>query len=106
MFPILGFFAGNDMSPDLIDQAILAACKPKSLKVMRIISDVAKALELPIRMVPGFADLPDEREEPRGRYPELDLIVDRIKALVKAKMLESAGHLDWWRNSEIRLTGK
>jgi hypothetical protein len=94
------------VSPDLIDQAILAACKPQSLKVARIIGDVAKALKLPILQAPGFADAPDEREEPRGRYPEADLIVDRIKALVKAKKLESAGHLDWWRNSEIRLTGK
>jgi hypothetical protein len=96
----------HSMSPELTDQAILACCKPQFLKVMRVITDVAKALELPIRHVPGFADLPDEREEPRGRYPELDLIVDRIKALVKTKKLESAGHLDWWRNSEIRLTGK
>jgi hypothetical protein len=83
------------VSPDLIDQAILATCKPQSLKVARIIGDVAKALKLPIREAPGFADAPDEREEPRGRYPEADLIVDRIKALVKAKKLKSAGHLDW-----------
>jgi hypothetical protein len=94
------------MSPDPIDEAILAWCKPRFQKVMRIISDVATALKLPIRKAPGFVDAPDEREEPRGGYPEADLIVDRIKALVKAKKLESAGHLDWWRNSEIRLTGK
>jgi hypothetical protein len=94
------------MSPDQIDQAILASCNPQFLKVMRIIRDVAIALNLTIREVPGIADHPDERETPKGRYPEADLIVDRIKALVKAKKLESAGHLDWWRNSEIRLTGK
>ena len=94
------------MSPDLIDRAILAACKPKSLKVARIIGDIAKALKLPIREAPGFADAPDEREEPRGRYPEADLIVDRIKALVKAKKLILAGNVDRWGYSEIRLAGK
>ena len=31
---------------------------------------------------------------------------DRIKALVKAEKLESAGDIDRWRYSEIRLTGK
>jgi len=30
----------------------------------------------------------------------------RIKALVKAKKLESAGNLDGWRSSEIRLSKK
>ena len=37
---------------------------------------------------------------------EVDFIADRIKALVKAGTLESAGNLDRWRFSEIRLTGK
>jgi hypothetical protein len=37
---------------------------------------------------------------------EVNFIGDRIKALVKAGALESAGNLDRWRFSEIRLTGK
>jgi hypothetical protein len=37
---------------------------------------------------------------------EVDFIADRIKALVKAKKLESAGNLDGWRSSEIRLPKK
>jgi hypothetical protein len=36
----------------------------------------------------------------------VQFIADRIKALVKAKKLESAGNLNRWRFSEIRLTGK
>jgi hypothetical protein len=34
---------------------------------------------------------------------EVDFIADRIKALVEAGKLESAGNLDRWRFSEIRL---
>jgi hypothetical protein len=94
------------MSPDLIDQAILAACKSRFLKVARIIGHVATALNVSTRVVNVSLDVPEEAEDPRGINPEIDLIVHRIKALVKAKKLESAGHLDWWRNSEIRLTGK
>ncbi len=36
---------------------------------------------------------------------DVGFIADRIKALVKAERLESAGNLDRWRYSEIRLTG-
>ena len=90
----------NTMSPDQVDQTILAFCKPQFLKVARIIIDVAKALNVPILKVERlFFD-----ETPMGT--DVDFIADRIKALVKAGMLESAGNLDRWRYSEIRLTGK
>jgi hypothetical protein len=72
------------MSPDLVDQTILACCKPQFLKVARIIRDVATAL----------------------KRQDVDFIADRIKALVKAERLESAGNLDRWGYSEVRLTGK
>ena len=71
----------------LVDQAILACCKPQFMKVARIAYDVAKALKLP-----------------GGR--RLDFTGDRIKALVKAKKLESRGNLDWRGFSEIRLLEK
>ena len=88
------------MSPELVDQTVLASCKPQFLKVARIIIDVAKALNVPILKVERlFFD-----ETPMGT--DVDFIADRIKALVKAGMLESAGNLDRWRYSEIRLTGK
>ena len=77
------------MTPDLVDQAILACCKPQFLKVARILGDVAVALKVPIDV---------DRD--------LDFISDRIKALVKAGRLESQGDLDRWRYSEIRLAGK
>jgi hypothetical protein len=54
------------------------------MKVARIVYDVALALKLP-----------------RGR--NVDFIAKRIKALVKAKKLQSKGNLDWWEFSEIRL---
>ena len=89
--------------PYLIDQTILACCKPQFLKVARIIVDVATALKVPKPLAERlFTD--EALEKPMGT--EVDFIAERIKALVKAKKLESAGHLDWWRNSEIRLTGK
>ena len=75
------------MSPDLIDQAILASCKPQFMKVARIVGDVAVALNVPTDV-------------------EKDFIADRIKALVKAERLESQGNLDRWRFSEIRLPEK
>ncbi len=75
------------MSPDLVDQAILACCKPRFLKVARVVGDVAIALEVP-------------------RDMDKDFIADRIKALVKAERLESQGDLDRWRFSEIRLPEK
>jgi hypothetical protein len=49
-------------------------------------------------------DVPETLEVPMAT--NADLIADRIKALVKAGRLESAGNLDRWRYSEIRLTGK
>jgi Protein of unknown function len=89
------------MSPDLIDETILACCKSRFLKVARIIGHVARALNA---RVDGLFYGPEAT--PRGIYPELDLITDRIKALVKAKKLESAGNLNRSRYSEIRLSGK
>jgi hypothetical protein len=91
------------MSPELVDQTILACCKPQFLKVARIIIDVATALKVPLPMEERvFSD--EAIEEPTGT--EVDFIADRIKALVKAGALESAGNLDRWRYSEIRLPEK
>ena len=72
------------MSPELVDQTILACCKPQFLKVIRIIGDVDRAL----------------------KDVKADFVADRIKALVKAGRLESAGNLNRCEASEIRLTGK
>lgn len=75
------------MSPELVDEAILAHCKPQFLKVAKIISDAAKAL---------------------GNSGEaaLHFIADRIKALVAVEGLEGAGDLDRWGYSEVRLPDK
>ena len=89
------------MSPDLVDQTIMALCKPQFLKVARVIVDVATALKVPM-VERLFID--ETLEKPAGT--EVDFIADRIKVLVKAERLESAGNLDRWRHSEIRLTGK
>jgi hypothetical protein len=75
------------MSPDLIDQTILAHCKSQFRKVARIVGDVAIALKVPMDV-------------------DKDFIADRIKALVKAERLQSQGNLDRWRFSEIRLLEK
>ncbi len=72
------------MSPDLVDQAILACCTQQFLKVARIVGDVAGALKVP-------------------RDVDKDFIAERIKTLVKLDRLESQGDLDRWRFSEIRL---
>jgi hypothetical protein len=88
------------MSPDLVDQTILACCKPQFLKVARVIHDVATALKIPIPMERLSVDVPETFENPKGL--EVDFIAERIKALVKAERLESAGNLDRWRYSEIR----
>jgi len=77
------------MSPELIDKAILACCKPEFLKVARVLGDVAKLLN-----------------GPKVAEKDVGLIADRIKALVKAARLESQGDLDQWRFSEIRLPEK
>jgi hypothetical protein len=75
------------MSPDLIDQTILARCESQFRKVARIVGDVAIALKVPMEL-------------------DKDFIADRIKALVKAEKLQSQGNLDRWRFSEIRLPEK
>jgi len=77
------------MSPDLVDQAILACCKRQFLKVARILTDVAAAVGV---------------KEPRDA--DFGFITSRIKALVKAQKLESRGNVDRWRFSEIRLPEK
>ena len=84
MFPDAHSYPGCTMSPELVDQTILACCKPQFLKVIRIIGDVDRAL----------------------KDVKADFVADRIKALVKAGRLESAGNLNRWEASEIRLTGK
>jgi hypothetical protein len=91
------------MSPELVDQTILACCEPQFFKVARIIIDVAKALKVPVLKVERlyFDEAPEAPME-----TEVNFIADRIKTLVKAGTLESAGNLDRWRYSEIRLTGK
>jgi len=92
------------MSPDEVDQAILAFCKPQFLKVARVIMDVAAAFKVPFPIERIFIAVPKAREKPMGT--DVDFIADRIKALVKAKKLESAGNLDGWGSSEIRLSKK
>ena len=91
------------MSPELVDQTILACCKPQFLKVARIIVDVATALKVPKPLTERLY-IDEAPEKPMGT--EVDFIADRIKALVKGGTLEAAGNLDRWRFSEIRLTGK
>jgi hypothetical protein len=90
MFPdTCGLTPVQAMSPDLVDQAILACSKPRSRKVARILTDVAAAIGL---------------KEPRDA--DFHLIAGRIKALVKAGKLESEGNLDRWGFSEIQLPEK
>ena len=91
------------MSPELVDQTILACCEPGFLKVARIIVDVATALKVPKPLTERLYI--DEAPE-KPMETAVDFIADRIKALVKAGTLESAGNLDRWRFSEIRLAGK
>jgi hypothetical protein len=75
------------MSPELVDEAILAHCRPQFLKVARVISHAADALEV-------------------STNAKIRFIANRVKALVKAGRLESAGDLDQWGYSEIRLREK
>jgi hypothetical protein len=91
------------MSPELVDQTILACCKPQFLKVASIIIDVATALKVPKPLSDRlfFDEAPEMPTD-----TEVDFIADRIKALAKAGALEPAGNLDRWRYSEIRLAGK
>jgi hypothetical protein len=91
------------MSPELVDQTILACCQAQFLKVARIIVDVTTALKVPKAMVERlFID--EALEKPMGT--EVDFIADRINALVMAGRLESQGNLDRRRFSEIRLPEK
>jgi hypothetical protein len=92
------------MSPELVDQTILACCKISFHKVARIIHDVGTALKVPIPMDRVIFDVPDELLEPLEE--DMELIVDRIKALIKSGRLQSQGNIDQWRYCEIRLTGK
>jgi hypothetical protein len=90
------------MSPELVDQTILACCKPRFLKVARVIADVTTALTAPPPTERIFIAPPEIFESPAGA----DFITERIKALVNAGALEAAGNLDSSRHSEVRLTGK
>jgi hypothetical protein len=76
------------MSPDEVDQAILAFCKPQFLKVARVIMDVPAAFKVPLPMERIFIDVPKARERPMGTD------------------VDSAGNLNGWRSSEIRLSKK
>jgi Protein of unknown function len=87
------------MSPELVDQAILAQCRPHFYKVARVILKVAEDLDVPL-----FVGNLIMRKELKGT--DVQFIADRIKALVKAKKLELAGDLKQWGKSEIRLTDK
>ena len=107
MFPnVRTLTLGCTMSPELVDQTILACCKPHFLKVARVIIDVAKALAVPQPVSERLlTDEALEELEERMRMEE-DFIAGRIKALVETGGLEGAGNLDRWRHSEVRLTGK
>ena len=95
MFPRTLHLTTEDiMSPELVDQAILAQCRPHFYKVARVIGKAADDLKL-------AGELTKELKK-----KDVQFILKRIKALVKAKKLESVGELDRWINSEIRLTGK
>jgi Protein of unknown function len=94
---------GRTMSPELVDQTILACCKPRFLKVARVITDVVEAIRTPQPLSVHL--LTDEALQARARMEE-DFIVGRIKALVETGRLEGAGDLDRPRHSEVRLTGK
>jgi len=94
----------DTMSPELVDQAILAQCRPHFYKVARVILKVAEDLDVPFPMECLFVGNFVMRKELKGT--DVQFIADRIKALGKAKKLELAGDLKRWGKSEIRLTGK
>jgi hypothetical protein len=76
----------QDLPPNSeLDACILACCKPRSLKVARIIYDSAS--------LAGLLDC-DEAYE---------LIAQRIECLVVSGKLEAFGNLARWRHSEVRL---
>ena len=72
------------ISPDLVDQAILARCRSQYRKVALIMVQVGDDFKVPMEGDHSF-------------------IANRIKALVKAERLESQGNLNRPRFSEIRL---
>jgi hypothetical protein len=96
MFPEVLLKWRYGMSPDLVDQTILACCKPKFLKVARVICDAATALGVPVDAY--------VRGEPMDA--NISFIAGRVKALAEAERLESQGNLDRPRYSEIRLPEK
>ena len=73
------------MSPDEIDQVILAHCREQWLKVARVIGDTVNALDVPTT-------------------PEA--IADRLATLIKVGRLEAQGNIANWRYSEVRLPQK
>jgi hypothetical protein len=73
------------MSPELVDQAILAQCRPQFYKVARVIVMVAKDIKVPHLMEGLLVDDLLTRKELKGT--DVQFIADRIKALVKAKSL-------------------
>jgi hypothetical protein len=70
------------MTPDDIDQAILAQCREQWLKVARVLAFTVNALENSIT---------DEAA------------ADRLATLVAAGRLEARGDIAKWRHSEVRL---
>jgi hypothetical protein len=54
------------MSPELVDQAILAQCRPQFYKVARVIVMVAKDLDVPVPIEGLFVDDLLTRKELKG----------------------------------------
>jgi Protein of unknown function len=102
MIPDHLFTLGCAMTPELVDQTILACCHHHSRKVARVIGDVAPALNVQVQYPRLMFDIPDDAEIPPG-LPE-DFIANRIKALVEAGKLRGFGDLDRWRFSEVALS--
>jgi hypothetical protein len=75
------------MTPNQIDQAVLAVSESGWRKVAMIILKVADKLG---------SDLPEGD-------PGYDMIAQRVEALVAAGRLVSQGNLSRWRHSEVRL---
>jgi len=73
------------MSPDELDQLILARAQPQWRKVAYIIASIGH-------------DLNATTDE------EYEALAARISALVKAGKLEAQGNLAKWRHSEVRLS--
>jgi hypothetical protein len=75
------------MTPNQIDQAVLAVSESGWRKVAMIILKAADRLG---------PDLPEGD-------PGYDMIAQRVEALVAAGRLVSQGNLSRWRHSEVRL---